>query len=118
VHAFLRFVVQGTTGHTIQHAYLKVYANNSTSIGINAYTVADNTWGETTVNYNNAPPLGGQLGTSGAFTAGSWVQIEVTSFITGDGTYSFGVTTPGATAMGFASKEGGANGAQLVLVLQ
>ncbi len=78
-----------------------VYANNSSSLGINAQAVADNSWGERTMTYNNAPPLGAVLAPSGAFAAGNWVSLDVTSYITGNGTYSFGITTPSSTAMGF-----------------
>ena len=117
LHAYLRFTVQGLGGSQIQHAYLHVFANTSSSIGINALTVADNTWGETTTNYNNAPPLGVLLGSSGAYPSGSWITFDVTSFITGEGTYSFGINTLGSTTLSFASKESGANAAYLVINL-
>ena len=114
---FLRFTVQGLSGLSIQNVYLMVYANSSSSAGINALAVADNTWGESTITYNNAPPMGTLLGTTGPFASGVWVTIDVTSYITGDGTYSFGITTPGTTQISFAAKESGANGAQLVVNL-
>ena len=50
VHAYLRFTVQGTGGLTVKHAYLKVYANTSSTIGVNALVVSDNSWGENTCN--------------------------------------------------------------------
>ncbi len=115
VHAFLRFTVQGTNGTPITHAYLKVFANTSSTAGINALVVSDNSWDENTVTYNTAPPLGSLIGSAGAFAGGTWVTIDVTSYITGDGTYSFGITTPGSTAVSFASKESGSNAAQLIL---
>jgi len=118
VHAFLRFIVQGTTGNTIKHVYLKVFANTSGTAGINAYVVSDNSWGENTVTYNTAPSLGALIGSSGSFASGTWVTIDVTSDITGDGTYSFGITTPGSTAISFASKESGSNAAQLIVSFQ
>ena len=90
------FTVQGTGGTPIKHAYLHVFANTSSTAGINALTVSDNTWGELTVNYNNAPALGTLLGSSGSYPAGTWMTIDVTSYVTGEGTYSFGITTPGA----------------------
>jgi chitodextrinase len=115
LHAYLRFTVQGTGGTPIKHAYLHVFANTSSSVGINALTVADNTWGEKTVTYNTAPPLGILLGSSGSYPSGSWVTFDVSSYITGDGTYSFGITTLGSTTLSFASKESGANVAYLVI---
>jgi hypothetical protein len=117
LHAYLRFTVQGLAGYSIQSAYLKVYANTSSNIGINALAVADNTWGENTVTYNTAPALGSLLGTSTAFTSGNWVNINVSPYITSEGTFSFGITSPGSTTLSFASKESNANAAQLVVFL-
>ncbi len=117
LHAYLRFTVQGLAGSSIASAYLKVYTNSSSSVGINALVVADNSWGETTVTYNTAPALGSLLASSGAITAGSWVTLNVSSYITGEGTYSFGIKSPGSTALSFASKESGANAAQLIVNL-
>jgi hypothetical protein len=114
VHAYLRFSVSGLSG-TISQVRLLLYANNSDSKGIQAWAVADNSWGEKTMNYTNAPALGSQLATSAAFASGVWVSLDVTSYVTGNGTYSFGVTNPNATAISVASRESGANAPQLVI---
>ncbi len=114
VHAYLRFTVQGLSAPVVR-ARLLVFANNTSSIGIRAQAVADNSWGEGTMNYTNAPALGNLLATSGAFTAGSWITLDVTSYITGNATYSIGLTTTSSTAMGFAARESGANAAQLII---
>jgi chitodextrinase len=118
VHAYLRFTVQGLEGYPILHAYLQVYAGTKSNIGINAMSVANNNWVENTVTYNNAPTLGALLGSSGSFTAGSWITFDVTPYITGEGTYSIGITTPGSSTLKFASKESGKNEAQLIIVLK
>lgn len=116
-HAYLRFTVQGLAGYPVMHAHLLVYANTSSNIGINALAVSDNTWDENTVTYNTAPALGALLGSSTTFTSGGWVSIDVTPYVTGEGTYSFGITTPGSTTLSFAAKESGANAAQLIVDL-
>ena len=118
LHAYLKFTVSGTGGTPVKHAYLHVFANTSSSAGINALTVADNSWDEHTVTYNTAPALGTLLGSSGAYPAGTWVTFDVTAFVTGDGTYSFGIATTGATQLSFAAKESGANAAYLVVSFQ
>jgi chitodextrinase len=113
LHSYLRFTVQGLAGYPIYHAYLKVYANTNSSYGINLLSVADNSWDENSVTYNTAPALGTVLGTSSSFTSGTWVSFDVTPYVTGEGTYSFGVTTPGSSTVSFAAKESGINAAQL-----
>jgi hypothetical protein len=114
-HSYLKFTVSGLNGATVVSAQLLIYANSSGSQGIKASAVADNTWGELTMNYTNAPALGSLLASSTAFTSGKWVTLDVTAYITGDGTYSLGVTDPNSTAISLASRESGANAPQLIV---
>ncbi len=115
LHAYLRFNVSGLSGSSISQVRLLLYANNSDSSGIRTWAVADNTWGELTTNYSNAPALGSQLASSGPFASVGWVTMDVTSYITGNGTYSFGVTNLSTTAISVASRESGANSPQLIV---
>ncbi len=114
VHSYLRFDVQGLNG-TVTKATLRVYANSAASQGCTANRVADNTWSESSINYNNAPPVGSALGSSGSFGAGVWISIDVTAYITGNGTYNLALTTPGSTNISFGSSESGANAPQLII---
>jgi hypothetical protein len=116
--SYLRFIVSGLGGKTIARASLMIYANTSGKKGISAWTVADSSWGELTMTYANAPALGKMLVTSGPIPGGEWVSLDVTSYITGEGTYSFGLTTSGATAINLASHESGSNAPMLVLVFK
>jgi len=118
LHTFLRFNVQGLGKTPITRARLMVYTNNNSNIGFSAMTVPDNGWDETEVNNINAPTMGNFLHSSGAIKAESWVTLDVTPYVTGEGTYSFGLTTPGSTTLSFQSREMGLNSAQLVLDLQ
>jgi hypothetical protein len=114
VRSYLRFNVQGLNG-TVTRATLRVFANSAASSGCVANIVSDNTWTETGLNYNNVPPMGGALGSSGSFGAGVWVSMDVTTYITGSGTYNLALTTPGSTAISLASREAGANAPQLII---
>jgi hypothetical protein len=114
VRSYLRFNVQGLNG-TVTRATLRVFAHSAASSGVTANIVSNNTWTETGLNYNNAPPLGSALGSSGSFGAGVWISMDVTAYITGNGTYSIALTTPGSTAISLASRESGANAPQLIV---
>jgi hypothetical protein len=114
VNSYLRFTVQGLNG-TVTRATLRIYANSASSLGVVASTVSNNTWTESTINYENAPPIGSSLNSSGSFGAGEWVTIDVTDYISGNGTYSLALTTPGNTATNVASRESGANTPQLMI---
>jgi hypothetical protein len=118
VHSYLRFDVSGLGGKSIAKARLLVYANSGSAQGISALAVADNTWNETATNYANAPALGNTLATSTTISAGTWVTLDVTSYVTGEGAYSFGITTSGSTAISLASRESGANSPQLIIDLK
>ena len=116
LHAYIRFNVSGLSG-TITQVRLLIHANSTGNQGIRALSVADNSWGETTVNFNNAPALGGVLATSAAFASGATVTLDVTAYMIGNGTFSFGITDPNSTAISLASRESGANAPQLVVTL-
>jgi len=115
VMSYLRFNVTGLSG-TPTSATLRVFANSASSGGYSIHGVSNNTWGEGTITYANAPPVGSVLGSSGAITSKTWTSIDVTAYITGIGTYNLALTVPGSTAISFASREAGANAPQLVVV--
>jgi chitodextrinase len=114
VRSYLRFNVQGLVG-TVTRATLRVYAASSSTVGYDIRGVSDNSWGEGTLNYTNAPAFGPVIVSSGRFTAPVWTEVDVTLLINGDGTYSLALTTPHTTAISFASREAGANAPQLVI---
>ena len=113
VRSYLRFNVQGLSG-AVTSATLRVYGNSAQSPGYDARIVADNTWVESSIVYNNAPPVGNVIGSSGNVAANTWTSVNVTSYITGNGTYNLSLTTSGSTAISLSSREG-ANPPQLVI---
>ena len=117
VNSYLRFTVSGVGGQPVSQARLLIYANSASSQGLVAKSVASNTWAEGTIDYDNAPAMGSTLATSPAVVSGTWVTLDVTAFVTGDGTFSFGVSTPGSTAISLASREFGADAPQLVVTV-
>jgi hypothetical protein len=104
--------VQGAGAVT--QAKLRVYANSASGTGHDVRGVSDITWGEGTINFSNAPALGSVLGSSGSFSAGTWTEVNVSSYITGNGTYTLALTTPSSTSISYASRSS-ANAPQLVL---
>jgi hypothetical protein len=113
VNSYLTFNVTGISG-TVKSATLRVFASSSQGTGYTAYLVPLTTWGEKTITAANAPPLGTALGNSGKITAGTWTSASVTLAVTGNGTYSFAISTTNATAVSLSSREG-ANPPQLIV---
>jgi chitodextrinase len=114
VRSYLRFDVQGLSG-TVIRVTLRIFTSSSSSIGYEVRNVADNSWVESTVNYSNAPAFDGVTATSGPFAAAVWTGVDVTPLITGNGTFSFALTTTTSTAFSLASRESGATAPQLII---
>jgi hypothetical protein len=114
VRSYLTFNVTGVSG-TVTSATLRVFATSAQSTGYDAYSVADTTWGETTITDANAPLFGAtKLGSSGKVTASTWTSVDVTSAVHGNGPVSFGLSTTNSTALAMSSRTG-ANPPQLVI---
>ncbi|MDR3574197.1 MAG: DNRLRE domain-containing protein [Anaerolineaceae bacterium] len=113
--SYVRFVVSGLNGGTVQSAKIRLYANSSNTTGYSVKSLFDNTWTENGITYNNAPAPGNLLGTSPAVVAGKWIEVDITSYINGDGTYNLVLDTTSSTNTSFGSRESGANAPQLVV---
>src|ERR1035437_1677571 len=107
------WLMSGLTG-TVTSATLRIFPTSSPSTGFTVFSVADNTWGETTIVDANAPPFGASLGTSGPASTGIWTNVNVTSVVVGNGQVSFGLSTTNSTALALSAREG-ANPPQLVI---
>jgi acid phosphatase type 7 len=118
IHAYLRFIVSGLNGKTIFRARLMLYTKSSAALGLRVMAVADNTWNELDTNYNNAPALGDKVALASQAETASWVEFEVTPYVTGEGRFNFGIITNSITAVSLASRETGANAPQLILDLR
>jgi acid phosphatase type 7 len=112
--SYLRFSVQGLTG-AVKRATLRIYANSASTSGINIHAVSDNSWTESTINYNNAPSFSSPIGSFSPVVSGTWVSIDITAYLIGNGTYNLALTTPGSTAISLASRQSGANSPQLII---
>ncbi len=114
VNSYLKFNVQGLAS-SVASVKLRIYANSSSSAGVQVYGVSNTSWVENTITFSNAPGLGNLGGSTGSFTAGTWITIDITPLITGNGTFSVAVTGIDGTAISLASRESGANAPQLIV---
>lgn len=114
MRSYLRFNIQGLSG-TVTRVTLRVFANSASSLGYDIGNVTNNTWTESTITYNNAPAIGSSVGSSGAFGAGVWTTVDVTSLVTGNGTLNLGLYTTSFTAISFNSRQATTNVPQLIV---
>ncbi len=113
--SYLRFTVNDLNGATVQSAKLRLYVNSSNSTGFSVRALSNNTWTETRITYSNAPAPGSIIKSSSAFSAGSWVQVDLSSYVKTEATYNIVVATTSTTNTSFASRETGANAPQLIV---
>lgn len=114
VHGYLKFDVQGVS-QAPTSAVLRVFASSSSTTGHDVRGATDTSWTETGITYATRPAFGSVAGTSGAFTSGRYIEVPVTSLVTGNGLLTLVMTGPGATAISYASREVAANPPQLVV---
>ena len=78
----------------------------ASTAGGSVFTVG-NSWTETGITWNNAPPISGNsLGTAGAATVGTWVEFDVTSAIASGNPVSFAVSGGNTNAVDYSSRSG------------
>ncbi|MEU4570701.1 right-handed parallel beta-helix repeat-containing protein [Micromonospora sp. NPDC023956] len=109
---YLRFDVRGTDPEP--SALLRFHVETASSTGVEVRAVGDEPWQETTLTYHDAPPVGAVVGSSGPVEAGTWVSVDVSALISGDGPVSFALTTDNDTGVRITSREGTAKPELLV----
>ncbi|MAU00440.1 MAG: hypothetical protein CL608_25135 [Anaerolineaceae bacterium] len=112
IRSYLKFNVAGLDG-SVASATLRVFVTTAAA-PFEVAEVADNGWSQGSITYNTAPATGAAINDSGAINSG-WVEIDVTSAISGDGTFSLALLANGTGRNLFDSAETG-NGPELVVV--
>jgi hypothetical protein len=113
-NTYLRFDVKGASD--IAKATLRLYNASASNSGYEVMSVSSVTWSETGLTYNNAPAYGALLGSSGATKTGTWTELDVTSVVKANGSYSFALARRSTTSATLMSREGSVSTApQLVL---
>ncbi len=104
VRTYLRFNPSGLTG-TVTRATLRVWADTAQGVGYDVFGVADTTWVESGITFNNKPGLAAtKTGSSGPVAAGTWTTVDVTPLVSGNGLISIALTTPSTTALRMQSR--------------
>jgi hypothetical protein len=116
---FLKFNVSGVTG-TVSSVRLRLHVDNAFGAGSgNGGTyrsMTNTTWSETGVTWNNQPAIDGTfLGSLGSVSQNTWYELDVTSYVTGNGSYSIGVTSSSSDGADYDSRETGATAPQLIV---
>jgi chitodextrinase len=106
-HGLYKFTVAGVGTKRVTSAKLRLYVADGSDQGGKLYRLTSSNWSQSTVTYATRPRVytGFPITTIGATTAGSWVEVDLTSLITGNGPYGLQLTTPSSNTAGYASRE-------------
>ena len=104
LESVLRFSPSDLDG-PVQQATLRLFATGGTGDGPEVYG-SDGGWSETTVSWNTRPArTSGVLDDAGPVAAGTFVDLDVTALVTGNGTYSFTLVADSGDGATFRSRE-------------
>jgi hypothetical protein len=113
VESDLRFSVSGLTG-AVSRATLRLWVTDKSANGPGVYP-AGNDGTETGITWKNRPArTGPKAADLGAVAQNSWVELDVTSVVTGAGDWGFALAGSSSDGAVFSSREG-ANPPQLVV---
>lgn len=101
---YLKFNVSGLSD-PIASAVLRIYSE-TLNASVVALSVADNSWTEMGITYDTAPASGASIG-SGTAVGNAWFDIDVTDYISGNGTYSIALDELNNVIANLTSREGG-----------
>jgi hypothetical protein len=102
--SYLRFDVLGLTG-AVESARLRVYPLTPYDSDFQVHALTE-PWEPTSVTYSTRPALDDAvIGTSGRVVLGSWMEVDVSALIVGDGTVDLAMTDIHQTGISFASSE-------------
>ncbi len=103
---YITFTVAGL-GSAPASAMLRLFVTDSSDNG-GLVSATSNSWSESTITWASQPGVNGSpLGQLSAPTAGVWVQVNVSSVVTKNGTYSFVLTSSSENSAYYASRETG-----------
>ena len=102
--AYVRFDVTGLSG-TVESARLRLFAYDGSADGP-AVAAAATDWDERTVTWSARPPtLGAALADTGAVATGTWLELDVTAAVTGNGAYAFALLPTSGDGVDMYSKD-------------
>ena len=116
VESYLRFDVSGISTQVLS-AKLRLFAYSGTANGPAAYGTG-NGWSETGITWAGRPArTTGAMNDKGSIPSNSWVEYDVTPYVTGNAAYNFVIAGTSSDGVDMNSREAASNRPQLVLTV-
>ncbi len=104
IHTYLKFVVSGLAG-SVQSAKLRLHTGVLAFPASRVYWMVDSTWNENTITWANASLDFHLQYPTYSLPADSWVELDVSPIVSGNGTYTIGLVGPDVTGLYYYSRE-------------
>lgn len=102
---YIRFNLSGVSG-SVTRARLQLFTVNGSVNSADVFAVSNTSWSESTITWNNRPPMdGAKVASLLATASAAWVEIDVTAQVQGRAAVSFGLRGRSTDNFAFASKE-------------
>jgi len=106
LESFVRFTVAGVSG-PVQSARVRLYATTNGTKNGPAIYATNPSWNEKDITWNKRPArTSGAVDNKDNINPDSWVEYNVTSLVTGNGTFSFVLAGDSNDAVAFSSRQG------------
>jgi hypothetical protein len=117
-YSLLKFNVSGVGTRVVTQAKLRMYVGDGSQNGGRFHQVTNNNWTENSVTWNNKPAFNSTaLAYLSAVNQNTWVEVDLTSLINGDGVYSVLIDSNLRDLASYGSKES-ASKPQLIIGVQ
>jgi hypothetical protein len=119
--SFLRFEIKGLGQGSVEQAHLRLFAirdSGGKPASLKLFATAPD-WNEQAVSWNQQPALGQPIAesTPAPIAQDQWIDLDLGQAVTGDGVYSFALTSDSPRRLSFRSSAGN-EAPQLVLTVQ
>jgi hypothetical protein len=116
--SYLKFDLSGLAGTTVTQARLRMFVSSGSANVLSIKNVADDSWTEGSLNFNNRPAKGATITTFTPGTAKSvWLEINLTSSVVASAgsLMSIAIDNAGSDGFDFNSAEAAVNRVELVV---
>jgi hypothetical protein len=113
----MKFDVTGVGTSTVTSATLRLFVVDSSSAGGVVRPTSSTAWDEGSVTWSTAPPAASSpTATIGSVSSGTWITVDVTAFVQGDGVVSLRISSTNSNGADYTSRQGtAANAPELVV---
>ena len=106
--ANLKFALNGLSG-SVTNARLRLCVQYASTANHTVYSVTNDSWTESGINWNNKPATVAALDTQAVPGIDQWIEFDVTAFVASqmsDGQVSFTIRSDNSNTVGYHSTEG------------